>query len=136
MRIYYIIVGEILIRIMRVKSRSFKELWRKLLDFAGVGNMFFLISSLLFYLILETSSLLAYDPPSISVPAEISSIFIIIIYINGRQFRKISKFSIYSRRKPSYKKVIKITVNVILGCKKVYNRKRQKILNIVHIIRR
>jgi len=136
MRIYYIIVGEILIRIMRVKSRSFKELWRKLLDFAGVGNMFFLISSLLFYLILETSSLLAYDPPSISFPAEISSIFIIIIYINGRQFRKISKFSIYSRRKPSYKKVIKITVNVILGCKKVYNKERQKILNIVHIIRR
>jgi hypothetical protein len=102
MRIYYIIVGEIFIRIQKVKSLSFKEFWRGILDFAGIGSIFFLILSLLFYLFLEMSSLLAYDQPLISFPIQLVSL--VIIYISRGDFKKISKFSMYSRRKPSYKK--------------------------------
>ncbi|MFP3163865.1 MAG: cation:proton antiporter [Acidianus hospitalis] len=135
MRIYYIIVGEIFIRIQKVKSRSFKEFWRGILDFAGIGSIFFLILSSLFYLFLEMSSLLAYDPPLISFPTQFVSLVIIIIHISRRDFKKISKFSMYSRRKPSYKKVIKITSIAIQRYKKESdnNKEKEKILGIIHI---
>ncbi|WP_373469192.1 cation:proton antiporter [Acidianus infernus] len=135
MRIYYIIVGEILIRIQKVKSRSFKEFWRGILDFAGIGSVFFLILSSLFYLFLEMPPLLAYDPPIISLPIQLVSLVIIIIYISRRDFKKISKFSIYSRRKPSYKKVIKMTSIAIQKYKKESdnNKEKEKILGIINI---
>ncbi len=133
-RIYYIIVGEIFARIQRVKSVSFKEFWRKTVDFAGIGSTFFLILSSLFYLALESSPLLAYDPFFISFPIELLSLIIIIIHISRREFKKVSKFSIYSRRKPSYKKIIKLTIAVILGFKSgnKYKEEEKNKINILH----
>jgi hypothetical protein len=93
-------------------------------DFAGIGSIFFLILSSLFYLFLEMLSLLAYDPPLISFPIQLVSL--VIIYISWRDFKKISKFSMYSRRKPSYKKVIKITSIAIQRYKKESDNNKEK----------
>ncbi|MCY0883448.1 MAG: cation:proton antiporter, partial [Acidianus infernus] len=89
----------------------------------------------LFYLFLEMPPLLAYDPPIISLPIQLVSLVIIIIYISRRDFKKISKFSIYSRRKPSYKKVIKMTSIAIQKYKKESdnNKEKEKILGIINI---
>lgn len=125
LRAYHTLLGEIVVRTSKLRSRMIKDFWRGVIDLAGHGTTLFMVISTLFYVALEIPVLAQYVPDFILAPTILLGIILSFIYIRRMRFRSLAKYCILSRRKPKDKEIIKITKNSIMALKK--NTKVQEI---------
>ncbi|ARM76684.1 cation:proton antiporter [Acidianus manzaensis] len=117
-RVYYTLLGEIIIRAHNLKSKLIREFWNGIVDIAGHGVTFYILVVMLFYVALELPVVVEHIPSFIVGPGILVGFIGSMIYIRRIRFKTITKFYLFSKRKPNQKSIIKLTKNVILKMKK------------------
>uniref|UniRef100_A0A2U9IPI7 Cation:proton antiporter n=1 Tax=Acidianus sulfidivorans JP7 TaxID=619593 RepID=A0A2U9IPI7_9CREN len=111
MRVYYTLLGEIMIKAKNLRSRIIREFWANIIY---NGTTLYVLAVMLFYIGLEIPVLLNYIPSFIAGPGIFIGLIGVPFYINRLRFKSIVKFYFYSKKQPTRKYIIKLTKHIIL----------------------